>query len=66
MDTPEHAIRERAYQLWMANGCQEGASEAHWLAAEREILAKAMSAEPLRAKSASRAAVKPRARRRVA
>jgi hypothetical protein len=32
-------IRERAYQLWDANGRVEGHAEQHWLTAEREILA---------------------------
>ena len=35
----EHKIRERAYHLWVADGCREGESERHWLAAERELLA---------------------------
>jgi hypothetical protein len=35
----EHTIRERAYQLWVADGCRDGESERHWLAAEREVLA---------------------------
>jgi Protein of unknown function (DUF2934) len=35
----EHKIRERAYQLWVADGCREGESERHWIAAEREVLA---------------------------
>jgi Protein of unknown function (DUF2934) len=35
----ENQIRERAYQLWEANGYQDGAADQHWLAAEREVLA---------------------------
>ncbi len=35
----EHTIRERAYLLWVADGCRDGESERHWLAAEREVLA---------------------------
>jgi hypothetical protein len=31
-------IRERAYQIWVANGCRDGEAEQHWLTAEREIL----------------------------
>jgi hypothetical protein len=31
-------IREKAYEIWVASGCQHGAAEDHWLAAEREIL----------------------------
>ena len=36
----EHHVRERAYQIWLASGC-EGEAEQHWLAAERETLAAA-------------------------
>ena len=35
----ELAIRERAYHLWIAEGCRDGESDRHWLAAEREVLA---------------------------
>jgi len=35
----EHKIRERAYHRWVADGCRDGESEHHWLAAERELLA---------------------------
>jgi hypothetical protein len=35
----ENQIRERAYQLWEASGYQDGATDQHWLAAEREVLA---------------------------
>jgi hypothetical protein len=38
MQDLEQSIRERAYQLWIAGGCQDGHAEAHWLAAQREIL----------------------------
>jgi Protein of unknown function (DUF2934) len=37
----ENRIRERAYEIWTANGCVEGQADRHWLAAEREILAAA-------------------------
>ena len=37
--TLEHRIRERAYQIWHANGQADGQADQHWLAAEREILA---------------------------
>ena len=33
-----HRIRERAYEIWAANGYRDGDAEQHWLAAEREIL----------------------------
>lgn len=35
----EQAIRERAYHLWMADGCRDGNADAHWLSAQREVLA---------------------------
>ena len=38
----EQAIRERAYHLWVANGRQDGNAEAHWLAAQREVLASSL------------------------
>lgn len=34
----EQAIRERAYHLWLEGGRQHGFADAHWLAAQREIL----------------------------
>ncbi|HLH91434.1 MAG TPA: DUF2934 domain-containing protein [Xanthobacteraceae bacterium] len=37
--TLELRIRQRAYEIWHANGCAEGKSDEHWLAAEREVLA---------------------------
>ena len=39
----EQAIRERAYHLWMEDGCQDGKADAHWLAAQREVLASSLS-----------------------
>ena len=35
----ERRIRERAYEIWTANGRVHGQADQHWLAAEREILA---------------------------
>lgn len=32
-------VRERAYEIWVANGCRHGQADQHWLAAEQEILA---------------------------
>ena len=34
----EQAIRERAYHLWIEEGCQDGHAETHWLAAQRHVL----------------------------
>ena len=30
-------IHKRAYELWEANGCQQGNDMTNWLAAEREV-----------------------------
>ena len=35
----EQTIRERAYHLWVADGCRDGKAEANWLAAQHEVLA---------------------------
>jgi Protein of unknown function (DUF2934) len=39
MQDLEHAIRERAYHLWIADGQPEGNADVYWLTAQREILA---------------------------
>jgi len=44
MQNLEQSIRERAYQLWIADGCKDGHAEAHWLAAQREILSASLGA----------------------
>jgi Protein of unknown function (DUF2934) len=38
MQDLEHAIRERAYHLWIADGRPEGNSDVYWFSAPREIL----------------------------
>ena len=38
MQDLEQSIRERAYHLWIESGCWDGNAEAHWLAAQREVL----------------------------
>ena len=38
MQDIEQTIRDRAYHLWLENGCREGNADGHWLAAQREIL----------------------------
>ena len=30
-------IQERAYALWLEEGCQHGRAHEHWLRAEREL-----------------------------
>jgi Protein of unknown function (DUF2934) len=39
MENLEEAIRERAYQLWVADGRPEGNPDNYWLNAQREMLA---------------------------
>jgi len=43
MPNLEHAIRERAYHLWLADGCRDGAADAYWLSAQRELLNASLS-----------------------
>ena len=43
MSNLEHAIRERAYHLWLADGCRDGAADAYWLTAQREVLNASMA-----------------------
>src|ERR1700721_785432 len=38
MQDLDQAIRERAYQLWIESGRDDGKADAHWLEAQREIL----------------------------
>lgn len=48
--TPEQEakIRERAYQLWEADGRPDGRHLEHWSRAEAEVLASAAAARPRR------------------
>ena len=39
MQDLEQATRERAYHLWIADGCRDGNADDHWLNAQRELLA---------------------------
>ena len=38
MQDLEQAIRERAYQLWVESGFEDGNADANWLVAQREVL----------------------------
>ncbi len=42
MQNLDEVIRERAYQLWVVDGRQDGNAETHWLAAQREVLASSL------------------------
>ena len=43
MQDLDQAIRERAYHLWIESGCEDGNADAHWLAAQREILSASLA-----------------------
>ena len=43
MQDLNQAIRERAYHLWIESGCEDGNADAHWLAAQREILSTSLA-----------------------
>ena len=53
MPNLEQAIRERAYHLWVADGCRDGAADAYWLSAQREMLTASMSAPDLKTEAAA-------------
>jgi len=38
----EHAIRHRAHERWVEQGCPQGTSERDWLDAERELITEAV------------------------
>ncbi len=44
--TTEHRIRQRAYEIWHAQGQAEGNADEHWLAAEREVLSSLSTQAP--------------------
>jgi hypothetical protein len=59
MQDLEHAIRERAYHLWIADGRPEGNADVYWLSAQREILTTSLnSTESMHSASATTKPVK--------
>jgi hypothetical protein len=36
-DTLDTRVRERAYQIWLDEGCPDGCADRHWVQAEREL-----------------------------
>ena len=46
--TLEHRIRQRAYEIWNAEGRAEGKADEHWLAAEHEVLSLLSARSPVR------------------
>ncbi len=55
----EQRIRERAYHLWVADGCRDGEADSHWLTAERDVLAELAAAMPAATRNRVPAAVPP-------
>ena len=37
MPHDEQKLRERAYELWMQDGCREGQSDRYWFQAQHEL-----------------------------
>ena len=52
--TLEYRIRERAYEIWIAEGRADGKADEQWLAAEREVLSLLSARSPAPKASASR------------
>jgi Protein of unknown function (DUF2934) len=67
MQDLEQAIRERAYHLWNATGRRHGDAEAHWLTAQREILASSLgaTAHVSDSQTTPKAAKKPKSKKRL-
>jgi len=61
MQDLEQAIRERAYHLWVADGYRDGNADAHWLAAQRELLASSLESVGRVKKTTKKAAEKAKA-----
>jgi dsDNA-binding SOS-regulon protein len=67
MQNLDEVIRERAYQLWVVDGRQDGNAETHWLAAQREVLASSLQGLAAPAKKvAKKAKAAPAPRRKKA
>jgi hypothetical protein len=68
MQDMEHAIRERAYHLWIADGCRDGNANEHWLNAQRQVLADSLGnfARPTAGEAQAAAETKPRSKVKTA
>jgi hypothetical protein len=70
MQDLDSAIRERAYYLWIGDGCPEGKADAYWLDAQRALLAASVSVPaseaPAKAKPRRKSAASPKSSRRAA
>ncbi|MFZ0604407.1 MAG: DUF2934 domain-containing protein [Roseiarcus sp.] len=58
-------VRERAYFLWLEEGCPDGQAERHWLAAETMIEADSPERTPIASEPAEEPARESAAARRV-
>jgi hypothetical protein len=52
--TLELRIRQRAYEIWNADGRADGKADEHWLAAEREVASSLSARSPAPKASAPR------------
>jgi hypothetical protein len=52
--TLELRIRQRAYEIWNADGRADGKADEHWLAAEREVVSSLSARSPAPKASAPR------------
>jgi hypothetical protein len=52
--TLEHRIRQRAFEIWDADGRADGKADEHWLAAEREVVSSLSARSPATKASARR------------
>jgi Protein of unknown function (DUF2934) len=66
MQDLEHAIRERAYHLWIADGRPEGNADVYWLSAQREILMTSLNSPETAAGPTASATTKPVKKPKVA
>ena len=41
MTSFDQQVRERAYEIWAASGCEDGLADLHWLSAEQALLGEA-------------------------
>jgi Protein of unknown function (DUF2934) len=52
--TLEVRIKQRAYEIWNADGRADGKADEHWLAAEREVVSSLSARSPAPKASAPR------------
>ncbi len=62
----EEQVRQRAYEIWTAEGRHDGLAHRHWLAAERDVRAGAttkavIAAEPKAKVARAKTSAKPKA-----